>query len=264
VPPMPTASIDERAHRNLADFVRWMRILDPRADLLDAHGVVAVATRTDWPSDRLAVRSTPELAAGEWVDRVDAFLGARGKTACVFARVGEDDDIADDLIARGYVEYARSPEMVCDRALPPRDPADGTALRLAQSPADIAAYAAIAAAAFTDLGILEEPLRSLLDNPAALLQPEVAVALAELDGRPVAGAMSVLLGDEPNGYVGWVSCLRDGRGRQLGDLVTRLVTNEAFARGAAIVTLEASRFGEGTYARMGYKERYRYRMMIKV
>jgi ribosomal protein S18 acetylase RimI-like enzyme len=96
-----------------------------------------------------------------------------------------------------------------------------------------------------------------------MLQPEVAVSLAELDGRPVAGAMSVVIGDDPNGYVGWVACLPEGRGRHLGDAVTRLVTNEAFARGASIVTLEASRFGENTYRRMGYEERYRYRMLIK-
>jgi ribosomal protein S18 acetylase RimI-like enzyme len=112
--------------------------------------------------------------------------------------------------------------------------------------------------------MLEDPLRSLLDAPEVLLGPDVAVSLAEIDGRPVAGALSVLLGDEPNGYVGWVSCLPEGRGRHLGDHVTRLVTNEAFARGASIVTLEASRFGENTYRRMGYEERYRYRMMIKL
>ena len=42
------------------------------------------------------------------------------------------------------------------------------------------------------------------------------------------------------------------------------MTNEAFARGAELVTLEASHFGENTYARMGYRELYRYRILIKV
>jgi len=74
----------------------------------------------------------------------------------------------------------------------------------------------------------------------------------------------VLLGDDPAGYVGWVACVDEARGRGLGDVVTRAVTNEAFARGAPLVTLEASEFGEHTYARMGYREVYRYRVLIRV
>ena len=45
---------------------------------------------------------------------------------------------------------------------------------------------------------------------------------------------------------------------------SRRVTNEAFDRGASIVTLEASHFGEHTYARMGYRELYRYAVLIKL
>jgi hypothetical protein len=95
-----------------------------------------------------------------------------------------------------------------------------------------------------------------------MLGADCVIALADLDGTPVAGALVVLFG--PTGYVGWVSCLDEARGRGLGDVVTRRVTNEAFARGADLVTLEASQFGEHTYARMGYRERYRYRILIKL
>ena len=45
--------------------------------------------------------------------------------------------------------------------------------------------------------------------------------------------------------------------------MTRRVTNEAFDRGGSLVTLEASPFGESTYARMGYRELYRYATLIK-
>ena len=62
----------------------------------------------------------------------------------------------------------------------------------------------------------------------------------------------------------WVACADAARGRGLGDTVTRAVTNEAFARGANLVTLEASHFGEHTYTRMGYRELYRYRMLLRL
>jgi ribosomal protein S18 acetylase RimI-like enzyme len=106
--------------------------------------------------------------------------------------------------------------------------------------------------------------RETIDNPDAMLASDCAIALADLDGKPVAGAMVALFGEEPSGYVGWVACLDEARGRGLGDVVTRAVTNEAFARGASLVTLEASQFGEHTYARMGYREVYRYRVLIRV
>jgi hypothetical protein len=255
--------VAERAHRNLADFARWLAVLDPAATLLDDDGVVAVAATSDWPSDRLAVRTDESLGADAWVERADRFLRSHGRSACVFSRVGADDDIAAVLLDRGYTEYSTSPEMVCTAPLPARDPVPGVTVRLAADEADIAAYATIAAKAFTDLGMLEQPLRDLLDNPAVLLRDDCAISLAELDGRPVGGALVVLVGDEPNGYVGWVSCLQEGRGHQIGDTVTRRVTNEAFARGAQIVTLEASKYGESTYARMGYEEIYRYRLLIR-
>jgi hypothetical protein len=189
---------------------------------------------------------------------------SEGNTACVFVREQADDEAADHLISLGYQEYTRSPEQICEAPLPEVGPADGVSLRLATTPEDVTAYALVASKAFTDLGFPEDSLFAQLDRPEAMLDDRVAIALADVDGLTMAGALSVLVGDRPNGYIGWVSCLAEGRGRGLGDLVTRTVTNEAFARGAGIVTLEASRFGESVYRRMGYRDLYHYRLMIKV
>ena len=46
--------------------------------------------------------------------------------------------------------------------------------------------------------------------------------------------------------------------------MTRLVTNEGFARGARLLTLEASPYGRNTYDRMGYQTLYDYRLLIQV
>jgi ribosomal protein S18 acetylase RimI-like enzyme len=99
-----------------------------------------------------------------------------------------------------------------------------------------------------------------------MLAPDVAVAIAEAaDGTIVAGAMVVLFTEpEPTGYVSFVACADAARGHGLGDAVTRMVTNEAFARGVTLCTLEASHFGRNTYDRMGYRTLYDYRLLIKV
>jgi GNAT superfamily N-acetyltransferase len=154
--------------------------------------------------------------------------------------------------------------MVCDGPLERREPPAGVTVRFASSAADVAAYANIAGKAFTHLSMPERFTRDAIDNPTVMLGSDCVIALADLDGAPVAGASAMLFGREPAGYVGWVACLDEARGRGLGDVVTRAVTNEAFARGASLLTLEASQFGEHTYARMGYREIYRYRVLIRM
>jgi ribosomal protein S18 acetylase RimI-like enzyme len=257
-------AIDAQAHENLGGFLRFLGELDAGAQMLDEPGVLALRGATDFPSARVAIRHGELLAADAFAHRVCDFLLRDGKTACVFVRADVDTELYQELINRGFIEYARSPEMVCEDRLEDRTPPPGVDVRLAESADDVRAYAEIAGHAFRHLSIPESITCEAIDNAGVMLGSKVAVALADLDGRPVAGACSILVGDAPNGYVGWVACLDDARGRGLGDVVTRRVTNEAFDRGASIVTLEASHFGESTYARMGYRELYRYVTLIKV
>ena len=256
--------VAERAHQNLCDFARFQARLAPGSELLDEPGIVALSGTVDFPSTRMALRSAPMLAAKPWADAVIGYFDARGKSSCVFTRVGADDDLYDELTARNYHEFSQSPEMVCEQALDAREPPDGVTVRLASSAADVAAYASIAGKAFTHLSMPENLTRDAIDNSEVMLGSDCVIALAEVDGSPVAGASAMLFGREPAGYVGWVACLDEARGRGLGDVVTRAVTNEAFARGASLLTLEASHFGESTYARMGYREIYRYRVLIRM
>jgi GNAT superfamily N-acetyltransferase len=256
-------TLETQAHTNLVEFVRFLAELDGNATVVDELGLLAIRGSTDFPTSRVAIRQGDPLPPAAFADRVHDVLLRDGHTACVYVR-SDDRALHDELTGRGFAEYSTSPEMVCEQRLDPAAPPDGVVVRLAETPADVHDYAVIAGHAFRHLQLPEEITRSAVDNPAVMLEPRVAIALADVDGRPVAGACSVLFGDEPNGYVGWVACLDDARGRGLGDVVTRRVTNEAFDRGAAIVTLEASHFGEHTYARMGYRELYRYAVLIKL
>ncbi|MGQ0825633.1 MAG: GNAT family N-acetyltransferase [Actinomycetota bacterium] len=258
-------ALEARAHENLCAFIAWTARLDPAAHVIDRDGVVGVSTLPDWPSGRTLVRRSSELNAAAWADAAEAFAFADGKTACAFARIGTDDDIIAVLTERGFAEYATTPEMVCASPLEPRPDREGFRVRLAASTADVYGYAAIAGEAFAHVGMPADSVRVALENPDHFLVPSVSVAIAERDdGTIVAGAVSLLLGAERTGYLGWVGVGDDARGHGLGDLVTRLLTNDAFARGTDLVTVEASRFGENTCARMGYRELYRYRILIKI
>ena len=195
---MPTLA--DRAHRNLCDFHRWLPGLYS-GRILDADGIVAVTAELDWPVNRTAVR-TGGTDATAWADAVEAFLFADGHTACVYARVGADDDITEVLTARGFAEMATLPEMVCETSLETRADPAGFRVRLAESADDVAGYASVAGEAFAHLAIPADWLEATLTNPDALLADNIAIAIAEADdGTIVAGALSIVLGDEPNGYV---------------------------------------------------------------
>ena len=257
-------TVEERAHGNFCNWIRWTARLDPDTATIDESGILALAGSVDFPTSRTAIRWDHSIPAQQWAETVDTFFASRGKTACVHARTGIDDELADQLLERGFREWTTTPEMVCEHALEPRDPPHGVTVRLADSPADITAYARIAAEAFAHLLLPHDATIGAVDHPNEFLAPDCVVALAEIDGEPVAGAQVLLLDGNRNGYVAWVSCTDAARGRGLGDTVTRAVTSEAFRRGATFVSLEASPFGEHTYARMGYRELYRYRMLLRL
>jgi len=260
---MSAQSIEARAHANLVEFVRFSGRLDGNADVLDEPGIFAVRGSVDFPSARMAIPQGEALPPAEFADRACAFLLRDGQMACVYVRT-DDRPLHDELTGRGFAEFSTSPEMVCEGRLDDRPPPDGVVVRLGETADDVRAYAEIAGHAFRHLHLPEAITRDAIDHPDVMLEAGVAIALADLDGRPVAGACSIIVGAEGNGYVGWVACHDDARGIGLGDVVTRRVTNEAFDRGASIVTLEASHFGEHTYARMGYRELYRYAVLIKL
>ena len=77
-----------------------------------------------------------------------------------------------------------------------------------------------------------------------------------LQDQPVSAAMLIFSNAIAGIY--WVGTEAGGRGRGLAGACVRAVTNEAFRRGAPLVILQARKFGEPLYRRMGFKEFTRY------
>jgi hypothetical protein len=262
-------SIEAAAHANFARAtLRTARLL-PDARTIDRDGLVALVGTIDLPSFRLGLRTSDALEGPAWVTAAEEFLLSDGNTACVYARVGDDDEVTALLLERGFLELATLPEMACEPPLDPKPAVDGFVVRLATTEEEVAGYARVAGEAFTHLGMQADVVEQVLSTPGGLLAPDIVLAIAQRpsDGAVVAGAFAIVDADggpSPMGYVAYVSCADDERGHGLGDSVTRLVTREAFARGARVVTLEASPFGRNTYARMGYRTLYEYRLLIKV
>jgi GNAT superfamily N-acetyltransferase len=122
-------------------------------------------------------------------------------------------------------------------------------------------FAEVAARAYASLGLPPEVTRRLLGWPERWLRPHVLAVVAYRSARPASAALAIL----SHGIAGlyWVATVEEARRQGLGEACTRRVGNAAFERGAAWLTLQASRQGEPIYRRMGYREVTRYDWYLK-
>ena len=221
VSPMDDAQLGELVHRNLGDFVRFVTRLQG-GPMLDADGVVAARGGPDHPATRQVVRTNTELAPDAWA--------ARGRS------------VPDRTRPRRVRFHARSAPTTISVSRPARSPRVQGMVELARD----GVYGAVAgtqAAAWVlrfGLSLAEDVMayavhgrrsvRALDDRPEDHPRDARTTRRAarrrlpdhrrELDGEPVVGALVVLFGSEPIGYVSWVSCTdaaRWARPRRHGD-----------------------------------------------
>jgi ribosomal protein S18 acetylase RimI-like enzyme len=198
-----------------------------------------------------AFRMEPVLAPADVLDRVRAHYDALGFEFVLNASAHADGDLTAAATAAGWRRILTLPAMVVRGPLD-EGPAPGDAiLRHADPERDRDTFGAIVAACFADDDEEAEAYRLVFSQPALLGGPGISPFIASIDGHDAAVAWSVVV--DGAATVGWVGTLPEFRRRGLGDLVTRAATNAAFAKGAGIVTLQASRSGEPVYAAMGYE-----------
>ncbi|MEY2449900.1 MAG: hypothetical protein QOH79_3376 [Acidimicrobiaceae bacterium] len=163
------------------------------------------------------------------------------------------------LSGPGVFELFQPPQMVCIERVAEPD-SGGADVFISTDRDDLREYAAVAGGAFADLDFPADQTTASLDRPSLVEDDRVALGVAKIDGRVVAGALSIT--QDGGSYISYVAANGDARRRGLGDAVTRLVTNAGFDRGARFASLEASPFGYGVYERMGYREIRKYSLLV--
>ena len=161
------ATLEDRAHDNLCGFVRLLARLQD-ADVLDAPGILVARAPDPFPAARLGIRSGAQVAADEFAQALDEFVAGSPPGAAVFAHAEGDAALRDVLSARGFAEFGRSPEMVCEARLEDRPVPDGVTVRLATDADDVRAFAGIAGHAFRHLSFPEEYTRRTVDRPSSV------------------------------------------------------------------------------------------------
>lgn len=249
----------------LRELARWS---GPLGDIQERDGVLLYATGTEFPvTCNGALRTSDDLDDEVVLDRAETWFGARGRGYTLHL---QEPDTADSaLIAaaedRGFVSVGHSPAMVCGSRLHDAPCPDGVELRWVaehDSPGTaLTDFVSVSDQAYQSLGMPAGAISDLCVDPDRLLEPHLQTVLAYEGGRAVAAAQLLL--SHGVGGVYYVGTLADVRGRGLGDLVTRAVTNRGFDLGAAFTLLQATSMGESVYRRMGYEQIASYRRLVR-
>jgi ribosomal protein S18 acetylase RimI-like enzyme len=169
-----------------------------------------------------------------------------------FNTSAEDDaDIDQAAAVAGWQRVLDLPGMIVEAPIPDPGPPEGATLRRADPRRDAGSFGDIAAVCFADSDDEAAGYRALFASGGLLDGPACAAWIATAEGRDAAIGWVAVDGD--GGLVGWIGTRPEARRRGLGALVTRAATNEAFARGARIVALQASPQGFPVYERLGYR-----------
>ncbi len=91
----------------------------------------------------------------------------------------------------------------------------------------------------------------MFSKPEAMLGKDVIGYIAYRGETPLATAIVLTTGECAGLY--WIGTRPDAQRLGLAALLTVHSTNAAFCAGAKVVTLQASKFGEPVYRRLGYE-----------
>ncbi len=252
---------------DLADlnFMEAMRDLTRRAGgtVVDEDGLLLYVSPHPLPVLCNGVfRADPRVPAADVLARTRDFFARRERGFSVMLRDHHDADLRAAALTAGLVQMGDMPGMILDRRLPDAVPPPGVTLRRVETAADVAAFADVMSASYATYGMPPDVMPCLFARRDPLVGPHVVTFLALVDGRPAAGAMTIVTHGVAGIY--WVGTTPEARGRGLAELCTRAAGNAGMDLGGRIASLQASPMGEPVYKRMGYVEITRYPYLVEV
>ena len=251
---MDDAELRALVHRNLMTVNSWVGE-DDGGGVDRRDGELLFAASSSMPFLNGVMREGPGGDAAALIRRAKDFFFGQGRGFVVFTPPG-DPELEEAARADGLIEVLdRYPEMVCRTPLAEL-PAE---LREVETLDEAATYWRVCDAAYPSIGMPEGMFTDAF-GPELLLDDARTGACLALGDQGAPQACACIFMADGVGMVGWVAALPEARGRGLAAAATVWATNQAFRRGAAVASLQASTMGEDIYRRLGFEELYRYRL----
>ena len=247
------STAEDVADANLIESVREHARWQTPCECVEENGLLLVAGANGLPVGyrNCAARVDPRIAPETAVARAKKFFGARGRGFSMLTRSRRDQDLESYLPAAGFIQRSDAPCMLVAAPLGICDPPPGIRIECFAEERHVHDAVTVNAEAYQAIRLPPQEVAFYFNRPAALLSDRVVGYVAYRGDEPVSTALTIMSGGGAGVY--WVGTVNAAQRLGLAGICTRLATNAGFARGARVVTLQASRFGEPVYQRLGYE-----------
>jgi hypothetical protein len=257
----------ESSDRCLAAYLRHLAVTATGGRWLHDDRFLLFAGGHNYPGTYTngAIRTSPMVTPAELLATADEFFGEIGRPYMVWVRDHADADLEASLRRRGCwlrPPEAGNPGIAHDAALPPEPIAPEVEVRVADNDEDFLAYRRVIAHGYQLPDADDDLIETVLFSLASLQVPESKTVIATYRGKPVAGCMSFMVGDEAG--LQWAATLPEtrGKGLGLGRLVFERACNLSFEAGARCVSALASAQGVPIWTAMGFRVITHYRRYL--
>lgn len=248
---------------NLAEYHREVTRWSAAGEIHEQNDLLLTLSGADYPTTNVAMSlSHSPKDSAEIFERIQSFYAERQLSFSIHLRKDMDKNLETLCQREQMIPINDTPGMIATEPLAPYDVPAHLDIRTIDTADGVKDFAEVASQSFTSLGMPLKISQYIFSMPERLLQPYNHIVVTYADQKPVSAAMLIF----SHGIAGiyWVATLEAVRRKGLADICVRSVTNEAFRRGAAFVTLQASRFGEPLYHRLGFEEITRYSWYMQI
>jgi GNAT superfamily N-acetyltransferase len=243
---------------NFAESIRETARWRAESEILEFHDLLLVAGSDNTTATNFAVRlhrgASPDAATV--LDKCSSFYGGRECSYSLHVRRHADADLEEALHKVPLKLIFNMPVMIMDRPIESPELPAGVKLRSITDKQGAYDFVSILMDSYRDLGMSPAAGFSMFNAPERILQPHCSFCIAYYNEKPASCAM--LLYSHSIAGIYWVGTTREARGKALASACVATVANEALNRGISHVVLQASKFGEPVYRRLGFTEITRY------
>lgn len=257
-------SPEDLSDANFVESVREHARWQEPCELVEEDGLILVAGPNAFPVAyrNCAIRVDHRLTAKDVLARARDFFEARRRGFTIMTRDSRDADLKALLPSVGLGVAGELLCMLIESPLAePQIPSD-IRIEWFREERQVLDAVEINAAAYELNKLPAREAHVYFGRPQELLSPRVEGFVAYHGTQPVSTALTLFSGDGAGLY--WIGTVPAAQRRGFGEICTRLATNAGFARGATVVTLQASSFGESIYKRLGYRTYDRMRRYIEL
>lgn len=244
--------VEGLSNENYLESIRVHAAFQSPCEVHDRDGILLVAGATGFPGSywNAGARNSLDVKPKDMDEAARAFFAPKRRMFTFTVIEKQDGDLEEYLLANGYETRFGMPCMSVTEPLPERSAPEGMRIETMTTAQHARDFVAASAAAYS-IVLPEKHIYALFAKPEALLREDILGAIAYRGEEPVAAGFAFMSGEGAGLY--WIGARPDAGRNGLGTLMTVLTTNMAFARGAKVVTLQASKFGEPIYQRLGFE-----------